>query len=218
MRKRARKYALGGGVPATPPEPTAPEPVAVADVPIAPAPTLSADATAALDMPPLAKSWLRDNPEYLSDARKNARLQALHWEIVDQGFEPYGEKYFEEINDRLGEGPKITPPTAVDRVLAEARAASTPTSEDDDGDGVDYLQSESGNALRIGAPSRKVSVSAPPSRQVPSSNGYRDDGRITLTIAQKEAARISGVDESTYARQLLELNRRKAQGDYGGSL
>jgi hypothetical protein len=211
VRKRVRKYASGGAVPASPPEQTAPEAVA-ADV--TRQPPLADDGTSALEIPPLAMSWLREHPAYLTDPRLNARLQALHWEVVDQGFEPYGEKYFEEINDRLGEGPKITPPTAVDRVLAEARAASIP---DDDGDDDGrYLKSASGNLLAVG--SRKVSVSAPPSREVPSTSGTRnrDNGRVTLTTAEKEAAKIAGVSQEEYALQKLRLLEAKARGDYGG--
>jgi len=54
------------------------------------------------------------------------------------------------------------------------------------------------------------------SREVPNSSGNRSDGRIRLTAAQKEAAKIAGVPESEYAKQLMELHRRKQMGDYTG--
>jgi hypothetical protein len=59
------------------------------------------------------------------------------------------------------------------------------------------------------------SVSAPVSREsVSVTTGRPATTRITLTAAQREAARDAGVDEVTYARGLLELERRKQQGLY----
>jgi hypothetical protein len=59
------------------------------------------------------------------------------------------------------------------------------------------------------------SVSAPVSREAPSAaTGRPTTTRITLTAAQREAARDAGVDEITYARGLLELERRKQIGLY----
>lgn len=57
-------------------------------------------------------------------------------------------------------------------------------------------------------------VSAPVSREAPSAETGRPATRITLTALQREAARDSGVDEVTYARNLLELERRKKNGMY----
>jgi hypothetical protein len=54
---------------------------------------------------------------------------------------------------------------------------------------------------------------APPSRIA--SNG--SDGRITLSPAQREAAKIAGVDEVEYARQLRKMNAMKRDGFYGES-
>ena len=58
-------------------------------------------------------------------------------------------------------------------------------------------------------------VAAPVSREsVSASTGRPTTTRITLTAAQREAARDAGVDEITYARGLLELERRKQAGLY----
>ena len=60
-------------------------------------------------------------------------------------------------------------------------------------------------------------VSAPVSREVPSSSGTRQNsGKITLTKEQAEYARISGITETEYARQLTKLNEAKANGQYTG--
>jgi hypothetical protein len=59
-------------------------------------------------------------------------------------------------------------------------------------------------------------VSAPVSREVPSSSGTKQSGKITLTKDQQEAARISGVTETEYARNLVKMNEAKANGQYTG--
>ena len=59
-------------------------------------------------------------------------------------------------------------------------------------------------------------VSAPVSREVPSGGGTRQNGKITLTKEQQEAARISGVTETEYARNLVKMNEAKANGQYTG--
>ena len=57
--------------------------------------------------------------------------------------------------------------------------------------------------------------SAPPSRDVPSaSTGRPQSSRIELTPEEREVARLSGIDELTYARNKRELERRKANGMY----
>ena len=56
-------------------------------------------------------------------------------------------------------------------------------------------------------------VSAPPSRSATSpSTGRSSSTRITLTPEQREAARMSGVDEITYARNLQKMQELKSQG------
>jgi phage I-like protein len=57
-------------------------------------------------------------------------------------------------------------------------------------------------------------VSAPVSREVPSASGLRSPGRVTLTAQQREAAKMSGVSEAEYARQLLRLRELQASGEY----
>jgi len=57
-------------------------------------------------------------------------------------------------------------------------------------------------------------VSAPVNR---TGGGTLKPGQFILTQAQREAARISGTDEVTYARGLQRLMEMKAQGMYGAS-
>ncbi len=59
-------------------------------------------------------------------------------------------------------------------------------------------------------------VSAPVQRSAPSpTGGSAAPTRVELTPEQREHARISGVDEVTYARGVLRLREAKAAGHYG---
>jgi hypothetical protein len=63
-------------------------------------------------------------------------------------------------------------------------------------------------------------VSAPVSRETMSTMGgsYNErPGRVTLSAAQKDAARFSGISEAEYAAQVLRLRAEKAEGNHGGS-
>jgi len=59
-------------------------------------------------------------------------------------------------------------------------------------------------------------VSAPVTREVPTSQGQDRTGRITLSVAQKDAAKIAGITEKEYAEQLIKLREHKTNGMYGG--
>lgn len=64
-------------------------------------------------------------------------------------------------------------------------------------------------------PRRSPNVSAPPSRQAPSaSTGKTTPTRIELNAAQREAARIAGIDDITYAKNVLKLQQLKSEGHY----
>lgn len=62
---------------------------------------------------------------------------------------------------------------------------------------------------------RSMPMSAPVTRESPSiSTGRATPTRVELTAAQREAARISGVDDVTYARNFLRLQALKKDGHY----
>ena len=65
-------------------------------------PQQSQDPLANSTLPEMAKSWLRSHPDYLSDARKNSKIQALHWDVVDEGHAPFSQAYFESLEEHLG--------------------------------------------------------------------------------------------------------------------
>lgn len=78
------------------------------------------------------------------------------------------------------------------------------------------LEEKLGYRQAQAAPARKsIPLSAPVSRDAPTLTGApASPSRITLTQAQREAARIAGIDEFTYAKNLLKLNSRKKDGYY----
>jgi hypothetical protein len=58
-------------------------------------------------------------------------------------------------------------------------------------------------------------VSAPVSRSGGASSGPAIPGRVVLSPAEREAARMSGVSETQYAANKMRLMREKAAGNYG---
>jgi hypothetical protein len=151
----------------------------------------------ALNLPPLAEAWLVKHPQFVFDPRLNAKVQALHWDVLDEGHEAYGPEYFLELDRRLGTGGAVPMPAS-----AEVERRPTPSMNTEPAD----------------QPARVVS--APVSRETPSWSGGKGTGRssrVTLTPAMKEAARIAGVSEEDYARGLMRLAEEKERGNYGGS-
>ena len=66
------------------------------------------------------------------------------------------------------------------------------------------------------APERAPIVSAPISRTVPGSGprDYETDPRrVTLSVEERQIAKLSGVSETDYARGKLELQARRARGE-----
>lgn len=133
-------------------------------------------------LPETAKAWLTLHPEYLRDPRKNSKIQALHWDVLDEGHQAFSPEYFKSLEEHLGMREK-------------------PLSQED----------------RDNQPQNRSSImSAPVSREVPGSGGQRQQpGQVRLTAAQREAAKMAGVSEKTYAENLQKLNDMKANGTYG---
>ncbi len=128
---------------------------------------------------PSQRTWLKNHPDAMTDAKKNIAVQNAHNEAEKNGLQAGTTKYFNYLEERLG--------------------YREPTREDDD------VDDEPNN--------RAANVSAPVSRSATNpSTGRQSSTRITLTPAQREAARDSGVDEITYAKNLQKMNEMKAQG------
>jgi hypothetical protein len=141
------------------------------------------------NLPQTAKNWLRAHPEYLSDPRKNAKIQSLHWDVLDEGHQPFSDSYYIALEQHLG--------------LRDAI-------------GLKQRQNVADDEQEEAQPTRRSVVSAPVSREAPSSTGSRSSGQVRLTQLQREAAKMAGITETEYAKQLTELNKAKANGSYGG--
>jgi len=140
------------------------------------------DPIEAMDIPAEAKALLREKPQYLTNPRLNAKMNAIHWDLLDEGYESFSSEYIEEIRTRM-----------------ESKKASKVEEQEEE------VQ-----------PQRRATVSAPVSREAPSSSGTDRPGRITLTVQQKEAAKIAGITEVEYAKNLQRLKAEKANGNYTG--
>lgn len=129
------------------------------------------------------RDWLKAHPDAWTDQRKNMRLQGAHVEAEDQGLTPGTKKYFEYLEQRLGY-------TAPEPEADEEEDEPPPPRKE-----------------------RRTLVSAPVSRDPPSSNG-KSRTKITLTPKQLEAAQIAGIAPEVYARNMLKLQDMKEEGYY----
>ena len=149
-------------------------------------PTLEGYIESMTNLMPSQKTWLKSHPELLTDQRKNTRLGAAHFDAEDKGLVAGTDSYFQFLEERLG-----------------YREAQKPVVNDEDEDD-EPVQHR-----------RQPLVSAPVSRDtVSTTSGKPSSSKITLSPEQREAARIAGVDEITYARNLQKLNQARANGSY----
>lgn len=135
------------------------------------------------NLPQTAKDWLRSHREYLTDPRKNAKIQALHWDVVDEGHEAFSPEYYVSLETHLGM--RKVPGKEVE----EEEIEITPKTQQ-----------------------RNSIVSAPVSREVPNGKVNQRSSKIDLTVAQREAAKSAGITEAEYAKQLQRMNEMKANG------
>jgi hypothetical protein len=139
------------------------------------------------------RDWLQNNP---LAQQHYAALNNLHGEAVQAGHADTSDGYFSFLNDRLAALHTERPAANGVRLIEEMQQRAAP-------------------AQSAPQPRQRTNiVSAPVSREVPTASGSRDGGKITLSNEQKEAAKIAGITETEYARQLLRLNGMKASGEY----
>lgn len=136
-------------------------------------------------LPSEAKSWLRKHSDYLMDARKNAKIQDLHYTVLEEGLAPFSPEYFEKIEEHLG---------------MKQKAATHDDSDEE---------------RTVPAKKQAVSVQAPVSREVPNSNGQRPTGKIRLTPLEVEHAKAAGVTPEAYMASKLKLKKMRDDGEYG---
>lgn len=139
------------------------------------------------------REWIRRNPESITDPNNQQAMQVAFRDAQKRGLQRGTPEYFAFFEDRLGIEP------------------------DDGGDGGDYEEEppvRQTRQPRASAPAQRR-VSAPVSPSGGARGPALRPGQIRLTEQQREAARISGVDEETYARGVARLAYEKSQGMYG---
>lgn len=148
-----------------------------------------------MQLPEAAKTWLRSHPDMLSDPAQSRRVTAAHQYLTEiKGVAAFTQPYFDALEVELGI--KKPAPAAPD----PAPQATPPQ------------------------PRRSMPMTAPVSRDVPTSSGQRQTSSITLTPEQVQIARTSFTDptgkmtnadkERAYALNLLKLQRMRANGSY----
>jgi hypothetical protein len=139
-------------------------------------------------------AWLEATP----GAKENiAALNILHQHAIQSGFADTSPEYFSFLENQLATLQRPAPAASLINEMQQRVAQVQPQ--------------EQPKATRP----RAVPVSAPVSREVPSAGGgFRTPSRITLTLEQREAAKMSGVSETEYAKQLLRLRELQASGEY----
>lgn len=57
---------------------------------------------ASAERPPQTQAWLRDHREYITDPRKQMKLNAAHSDALGEGYEANSPEYFDHVNNFLG--------------------------------------------------------------------------------------------------------------------
>jgi hypothetical protein len=147
------------------------------------------DIIANYPVPDLAKDWLRQHPEFVSNPRANHALQRAHEIAAYAAGEEFTPGYFSHVEKILGLRPKMNG-HAVPASVSPAAAPPRPQ-------------------VQHSAPP----VSAPISREAPSmSTGTRVPTQITLSPAEKDLARQLGLTLEQYAESKRRMLREKAAG------
>lgn len=53
-------------------------------------------------IPPRIQRWLARHPEFMSDSKKNDKLRAFHWDVIDEGHDFDSDEYIESMELKLG--------------------------------------------------------------------------------------------------------------------
>jgi hypothetical protein len=231
------KYANGGAVaPDIDPAPVIPdvstlepepldEIMAEIDAMQSSEPGPAVDPVDSLDAPPVAKDWLKKNPKALYSREHIELCHELHNALCEAGVVPWSEDYIERLKNGIAaydapdrdflpseESSDIPEPEPdVERYRSENStirlSTKKPVIDDDDDDDDDLEENIQHN---------RRTMSAPVSREAPSLSSLRAPEPLKLTPLQREAAKISGISEAEYLRQLVRLKEEKSLGNHGG--
>lgn len=131
---------------------------------------------------PKSAEWLKENRDELRDSRSLRIMGRAHDDAVDMGITPESKEYFRFIENRLGIGRDDTE-TRETRSDESYSGASAPVQ-------------------------RRQSPPAAPVTRSGNGTGQRP-GQITLTAAQVEAAKISGLTPKQYYDEMMREKNRQ---------
>lgn len=138
------------------------------------------------------RSWFDSTPA----AKENhAALNALHHAALDAGLADTSPQYFSFMESQLAalKAQHPAPATHLANEMRQRTAQQQPQPQ----------------------PPRRVPVSAPVSREVPSSDGRRNRGQVTISPLEREHARVAGITVEEYAKQKLKYEQMRESGQYG---
>jgi hypothetical protein len=141
------------------------------------------------------REWVATNPLAQQHA---AELNALHRDALGAGLVDTSSSYFDFMDARLAALAAKTPAATASNIVKdmEERVKNAPQSQ---------RQQEAAPGISPGH------FSAPVSRTGPSLSGARR-GSVSLSPAQREAAKFSGISEVEYARQLERFEELRDSG------
>jgi len=132
----------------------------------------------ASNLTPKSAEWVRSHPEYARDPVLTRRMIRAHEDAMDRGYKADTDDYFQYVENRL----EINKPAPQTQETALSEASSSTAG-------------------------RRAAPAAPPAAPV-SRSGTGTGGRsnvVTLTAAEREAARDMGMKEIDYAREKIAL-------------
>ena len=144
-------------------------------------------------LPPRVQRWYRQHPEFASDPEKAAQIQYCHHVARRETGQEFTDPYFDRMEQMLGLAPTTN---------GQSRPQPQPQPQ---------LQPRNAEAPR--ARVSAASVSAPPTREVPSmASGRSQSFRASLTADELEIARSCGQTPEQYQAQKEKWARMKAEG------
>ena len=141
--------------------------------------------------PPRAQAYMRDhyNDLFGNGAARLNKLLAAHYEAKDQGVQDFSDQYFKFVDKYMGyEKPDQQPAPQPAQVTAPPPEPAKPKAA--------------------------IPPAAPVSRGTPTNTATGTS--ITLTPAQVQFCRESGIDPKVYARSILAINKGRADANYTG--
>jgi hypothetical protein len=131
--------------------------------------------------------WIRAHPDYVTDAAKRNKLERAHAHAVGEDLEPGTDAYFDHVEQRLGLK-AAAETTTEERSVSTTRAPAAPVSRSGDPGG----------------------SNAQTNANLPSGITLLSDGRYRLSPERRDAARISGLSDAEYLKNVLALQREGA--------